>query len=83
MLGWLGLSRFAAFRSFTSARDTGNGSNSAELGVVSQPGEPGPLTSRHVKRVSRLPDLAAEPMFGASYEPSHAPDGAPSFKPRL
>lgn len=85
MLSWLGLSRFAAFTSFTSARDTGNGSNTAELGVVSPPADPGPLTARHTKRVSRLPDLAAEPMFGVSHEASHLPDGAPIFnlKPRL
>ncbi|KAL0046818.1 hypothetical protein WJX82_010658 [Trebouxia sp. C0006] len=83
MLSWLGLSRFAGFTSFTSARDTGNGSNSAELGVVSPPSGPGPLTARNVKRVSRLPDLAAEPMFGVSHEPSHSLDGAPVFKPRL
>jgi len=80
-LAWL--SRFAGFTSFTSARDTGNGSNSAELGVVSPPSGPGPLTARNVKRVSRLPDLAAEPMFGVSHEPSHSLDGAPVFKPRL
>ncbi|DBA75632.1 TPA: hypothetical protein ACH3X2_009068 [Trebouxia sp. C0005] len=83
MLSWLGLSRFAGFTSFTSARDTGNGSSSAELGVVSPPSGPGPLTARNVKRVSRLPDLAAEPMFGVSHEPSHSLDGAPVFKPRL
>ena len=78
VLSWLGLSRFAGFVSFTSARDLGNGADDSELGVVNA--EPGPLTARHVKRVSRLPDLAAEPMFGATYEPSHGPDGAPNFK---
>ena len=83
MLSWLGLSRFAGFTSFTSARDTGNGSSSAELGVVSPPAGPGPLTARHTKRLIRLPDLAAEPMFGMSHEPSHLPDGAPIFKPRI
>ena len=83
MLTWLGLSRFAVFTSFTSARDTGNGSSSAELGVVSPPAGLGPLTARHTKRVSRLPDLAAEPMFGVSHEASHLPEGAPIFKPRV